>query len=158
MCSLSYASALRPSIEEFTLSVTMKSRPATDNSQDSESTKDLALMQGTWILVSAMEDGTPLSEDKVKQTTIVVKDNTFSFPGLAEDVTSKAGTFTLDATKRPKQMDSVSEDRVVMLGIYEIDEDSYKVCFAPAGAPRPAEFGSTPGTAQIFQVWQRQTQ
>ena len=113
-------------------------------------------MQGTWTLVSAMEDGAPLAEAKVKQTTIVVKDNTFRFPGMAEDATSKAGTFTLDATKRPKQMDSTSEDKIVMLGIYEIDEDSYKVCFAPAGAPRPEEFASIPGSAQILQVWRRQ--
>jgi uncharacterized protein (TIGR03067 family) len=128
----------------------------TDNSHDSASETDLALMQGTWTLVSAMEDGTPLSEDKVKQTTIVVKDDTFRFPALADDATSKAGTFTLDASKRPKQMDTMSEDKTVMLGIYEIDEDSYKVCFAPAGALRPREFASMPGTAQILQIWQRQ--
>jgi len=112
-------------------------------------------MQGTWTLVSAIEDGAPLPEDKVKQTTIIVKDDTFRFPGLAEDATSKAGTFTLDATKKPKQMDSTSEDKIVMLGIYEIDEDSYKVCFAPAGAPRPDEFASRQGSARILQIWKR---
>jgi uncharacterized protein (TIGR03067 family) len=61
----------------------------------------------------------------------------------------------MDATKKPKQMDSTSEDKIVMLGIYEIDEDSYKVCFAPAGAPRPNEFASSQGSAQIFQIWRR---
>ncbi len=86
----------------------------------------------------------------------VIKSNTFRFPGLAEDATSKAGTFTLDATKKPKQMDSVSAEQQVMLGIYEIDADSYKVCFAPIDKSRPSEFASTRGNRQILQVWKRQ--
>ena len=117
---------------------------------------DLDKMQGTWNLVSAMEDGKALPEDHVKQTTIVVKGNTFRFPGLAEDATSKAGTFKLDQTKNPKEMDSTSDAQAVSLGIYELEADSYKVCFAPAGKPRPANFSSDPGSGQIFQVWQRQ--
>jgi uncharacterized protein (TIGR03067 family) len=127
-----------------------------DNPQDPASKKDLEGMQGTWKLVSAMQDGTALSEDKVKQTTIVIKDDTFHFPGLAEDATSREGTFKLDATKSPKEMDTISTKKEVMLGIYELDADGYKVCFAPAGKPRPSEFASKPGTGYILQVWQRQ--
>ena len=117
---------------------------------------DLDQMQGTWNLVSAMEDGKALPEDHVKQTTIVIRDNTFRFPGLAEDATSKAGTFKLDTTKNPKEMDSSSEDNKVSLGIYELEPDSYKICFAPAGKPRPSDFSSKPGTGQILQFWERQ--
>ena len=128
----------------------------TDDSGDAASKTDLARMQGTWQLVSAMEDGERLPEDKVKQTSIVVEGNTFRFPGLAEDATSSAGTFTLDATKRPKEIDSVSTEKEVMLGIYEMGDDSYKICFAPAGKSRPSEFASRPGNHQILQFWQRQ--
>jgi uncharacterized protein (TIGR03067 family) len=117
---------------------------------------DLDEMQGTWNLVSAMEDGKALPEDEVKQTTIVIKNNTFHFPGLAEDATSRAGTFTLDPGKNPKEMDTTSTEGQVMLGIYELQPDGYRVCFAPAGKPRPTKFGSEPGSRQIFQVWQRQ--
>ena len=116
---------------------------------------DLDAMQGTWVLVSAMQDGNPLADDKVKQTTIVIKGDTFRFPGLAEDVTARAGTFTLDATKKPKEMDSTSSEKETMLGIYELERDSYKVCFAPAGKPRPTEFASIRGSGQILQVWHR---
>jgi len=116
---------------------------------------DLDAMQGTWALVSAMQDGNPLADDKVKQTTIVIKGDTFRFPGLAEDVTARAGTFTLDATKKPKEMDSTSSEKETMLGIYELEQDSYKVCFAPAGKPRPTEFASIRGSGQILQVWHR---
>ena len=117
---------------------------------------DLGGMQRTWNLVSAMEDGKALPQDKVKQTTIVVKGNTFHFPGLAEDATARAGTFKLDATKNPKEMDTTSVEKELTLGIYELEPDSYKVCFAPAGKPRPTDFSSEPASGQILQGWERQ--
>jgi len=126
------------------------------NPEDSATKKDLEGLQGTWSLLSAMEDGKSLAEDKVKQTTIVIKDDTFRFPQLAEDATSNAGTIKLDATKKPKQMDTVSTEKEVMLGIYELHGDNYKVCFAPAGKPRPNELTSKPGSGYILQVWERQ--
>src|SRR5262249_40413716 len=117
---------------------------------------DLDKMQGTCNLVSAMEDGKALPEDDVRQTKIVVKGNTFRFPGLAEDPTSRAGTFKLDTTKNPKEMDSTSDEKEISLGIYELEPDRYKICFAPAGKPRPTNFSSDAGSGRIFQIWQRQ--
>jgi hypothetical protein len=52
-------------------------------------------------------------------------------------------------------MDAKSTQGEVMLGIYEIKGDRYKVCFSPAGKGRPAQFGSRPGSGYILQVWQR---
>ena len=126
------------------------------NPQDSATKEDLEGLQGTWRLLSAMEDGKSLPEDEVKQTTIVIKDDTFRFPHLAEDATSKAGTIKLDATKKPKQMDTVSTEKEVMLGIYELEGDGYTVCFAMVGKPRPSEFTSKSGSGNIFQVWERE--
>ena len=117
---------------------------------------DLDRFQGTWYLSSAMQDGNTLPADKVKQTTIVFKGDTFQFPGSAEYATSRSGTVKLDETKTPKQMDAISTDKEVMLGIYVLEENGYKVCFAPAGKPRPAEFTSTPGSGYILQAWERQ--
>ena len=65
-----------------------------DNSLDPASKKDLDWLQGTWKLVSAMRDGETLPKDKVQQTTIVIKDDTFLFPDLAEYATSKEGTIS----------------------------------------------------------------
>jgi uncharacterized protein (TIGR03067 family) len=117
---------------------------------------DLDRFQGTWYLVSAMQDGNALPEEEVKQTTIVIKGDTFRFPKSAEDVTSRAGTFKLDETKTPKEMDTISTEKEVMLGIYALEENGYKVCFAPAGKPRPTEMGSAPGSGYILQSWERQ--
>ncbi len=127
---------------------------AADNPQDPASKKDLNGLQGTWKLVSAMKDGEALPEDKVKNTSIVIKDDTFVFPESAEYATSKEGTIKLDATKKPKQMDATDREKV-MLGIYKLDGDRYKVCFAPTGKPRPSEFASKPGSGNLLQVWKR---
>ncbi len=117
---------------------------------------DLDRFQGTWHLVMAMQDGNALPEEKVKQTTIVFKGDTFRFPGSAEYATSKSGTIKLDETKTPKEMDAISTEKEVMLGIYAVEENGYKVCFAPVGNPRPTEFSSTPGSGYILQSWARQ--
>src|SRR5206468_7845297 len=76
-------------------------------------------------------------------------------PESAEYATSKEGTIKLDATKKPKQMDATSTEEKVMLGIYKLDGDRYKVCFAPTGKPRPSEFASKPGSGNLLQVWKR---
>jgi uncharacterized protein (TIGR03067 family) len=116
---------------------------------------DLDRFQGTWQLVSAMQDGNALPEDKLKQTTIVFKGDTFRFPGSAEYATSREGTIKLDESKNPKEMDAISTGKEVMLGIYALQENGYKVCFAPAGKPRPTEFTSTSGSGYILQSWER---
>src|SRR5213080_5203195 len=117
---------------------------------------DLDRFQGTWYLVMAMQDGKMLPEDKVKQTTIVFKDDTFRFPESAEYATSKSGTIKLDENKTPKEMDAISTEKEDMLGIYAVEENGYKVCFAPPGKPRPTDMGSAPGSGYILQVWARE--
>jgi uncharacterized protein (TIGR03067 family) len=117
---------------------------------------DVDRLQGTWYLDTAMKDGNVLPKDKAIATSIVFKGNTFRFPGSAEYATSKEGTVKLDETKTPKQMDAISTDKELMLGIYAIDANGYRVCFAPPGKPRPTEFTSTPANGQIYQYWLRQ--
>ena len=122
----------------------------------SEPKTDLERLQGTWYLDSAMKDGNVLPKDKAIQTSIVFKGDTFRFPGSAEYATSKEGTIKLDENKTPKEMDAISTENEVMLGIYKVDAGGYRVCFAPAGKPRPTEFTSTPENGQIVQYWLRQ--
>ena len=104
----------------------------------------------------AVKDGNVLPEDKVKQMSIVFKGDTFRFTGLAEDDTSKEGTIKLDENKTPKEIDAISPTKEVMLGIYRMDDNGYKVCFAPAGKPRPTDIASQPGSGYIVQSWGRE--
>src|SRR5467141_1608021 len=83
---------------------------AADNPADPTANKHLEALQGTWSLVSAMQDGKALPNDKVKQTIILFKGDSFRFPELAEYATSRDGTIKLDATKKPKHMDATSTE------------------------------------------------
>ena len=42
-----------------------------------------------------------------------------------------------------------------MKGIYEIDGDNYKVCFAPPGKDRPKEFSSKGDEGLTLSVWKK---
>ena len=53
-------------------------------------------------------------------------------------------------------MDAISTEKEVMLGIYALEENGYKVCFAPPRKPRPTDMSSAPGSGYILQSWQRQ--
>jgi uncharacterized protein (TIGR03067 family) len=128
---------------------------AADAPKDQSAESDRDRLQGTWTLISAVRDGKPLAEDEAKRTTIVFAGDRFRFPREAADATSQRGTLKIDPTKRPKQMDATSPTGEVSPGIYEVEGDDYRVCFAPPGQERPTAFGSEPGSGTIYQVWKR---
>lgn len=118
---------------------------------------DLDKLQGTWSLVSAERDGKKAAEDEVKKTRITFKGDQFLFPDESGVATSKKGTIKIDPARKPKAMDATDDgpDGKTSLGIYAIDGDDYKVCFAPPGKERPTEFSSKPGSGHSFQTWKR---
>jgi uncharacterized protein (TIGR03067 family) len=56
----------------------------------------------------------------------------------------KEGTFELDASKNPRQIDFV-RGQARRIGIYELDGDNLKLRFGPAD-DRPKEFKTKPRT------------
>jgi len=133
---------------------------AADFPKDAATKKDFDALQGTWVLVSGERDGKKLSEETAKNTKLAVAGFKFLFVEGGEIGTASEGMFTLDATKKPKQTDSTAtkgpDKGKVFLGIYDIEGDMHKVCFAPPGKERPKEFSSKEGSGHIFQVWKRE--
>jgi uncharacterized protein (TIGR03067 family) len=118
--------------------------------------KDLAQFQGSWQAVSVINaDGSPGLPDQVKNTTLVVAGNQFTLRD--KEVTVK-GRFTIDPTRTPKTIDVVladQESKGKILGIYRIDGDLRKSCFAMPDQPRPKDFPAQ-GKGYLQFVWQRQ--
>ena len=70
------------------------------------------------------------------------------------------GFFKVDPTRMPKTIDVVfpsgSSKGNTMQGIYELTDDTYKVCLNPDFKSRPTDFATRPGSKQVLQVLKRE--
>ena len=72
--------------------------------------------------------------------------------------TARKSSGELDATKTPKTIDYAMTEGITkgkqQLGIYELNGDTFKSCFAKPGAERPGDF--KPGEGRTVSVWKRE--
>lgn len=119
--------------------------------------KDMAQLEGEWSMVSGIVDGFKMNPDLVKSGKRVAKDGVtaISFGGQ----TNFKAKFTTDPTKKPKTIDYVMIEGPTKgkkhLGIYELNGDTVRFCFAAPGADRPTDFTSKEGSEQTLSVWKR---
>jgi uncharacterized protein (TIGR03067 family) len=110
-------------------------------------------MEGTWTMVSGIEKGKKLPAETVKTARLTIKGDQHT---VELDGEILKGKHTVDATKKPKTIDSNDTEGPfkgkTLLGIFEVDGDQFKVAFAAPGKERPKDFTS----ADIVHVWQRQ--
>jgi len=120
--------------------------------------EELKKFQGTWQFQSIEQDGTAVPPDVVKKRTIIFQDDRFTVK--EGDKVFQAGSHRLDPTKTPKTVDAKvteGEDKGnTMLGIYEIQGDTLRVCFDPKGKKRPTEFKSPAGSGIFLATFQRE--
>jgi len=112
--------------------------------------KDQEKLQGTWSVVSGERDGQP--NDSIKNDKLVISGDKITVKKAAGSEETPV-TFTLDATKKPKQMD-VKAEGMTLLAIYELDGDNLKLCFA-RGAERPTDFTAKAGSERMSAVLKR---
>jgi uncharacterized protein (TIGR03067 family) len=119
--------------------------------------KEVKKFQGTWTIESSKTGGKELPADDLKGFILTFEGNKHTLKKGDEVI--QVGTQKLDASKSPKTIDvTIAEGpnkRKVMLGIYEIDDDTLKVCFDPQGKKRPTEFKSAPGSENFVNVHKR---
>src|SRR5262249_12371962 len=89
------------------------------------------------------------------RTTLVIKGDSFTFPQGATVGTGPSGTFQIHPDETPKGIDATPDKGETWHGIYAVDGDLYKVCFAPPGGGRPTQFVSEPGSGRLHSVWRR---
>jgi uncharacterized protein (TIGR03067 family) len=119
--------------------------------------KETTLLEGEWAMVSGEANGQTMPEDLVKTGKRVAKNGETTVT-IGGRVLFKA-KFTIDPTKKPKTIDYAMTDGTTkgetQLGIYELDGDTAKFCFAAPGKPRPADFTAKEGSEQTVSVWKR---
>ena len=120
--------------------------------------KDMARLQGEWLMVSGSADGQAMPDDMRKQMKRVCKGDETTTT-MAGQIFMKA-KITIDPSKKPKTIDYEMTEGFTkgkkQLGIYELDGDTFKSCFAGPGAERPTDFSTRPGDRRTLSVWKRQ--
>lgn len=129
--------------------------PAADSSKD-----DLQKLQGAWVMVSGEMAGKPLNTEHVRASKITWEGSSVIVETPHQSSNQIRADITVDATQSPKHMDWVRSagpgQGQQMLAIYEFTgPDEYRICFAPAGKPRPTEFRTHADDGRFLHVWHR---
>jgi uncharacterized protein (TIGR03067 family) len=124
--------------------------------KDDNLKKEKDALQGKWLILSVERDGK--SVDTWTDGTRVMEGDNYTMTTKKGDTFK--GTFALDPSKTPKAIDfkpsgGQYKDKTLR-GIYEIDGDMLKVCFAEPDKERPAEFNSKAGSGWTLATHKKQ--
>jgi len=126
------------------------------DSKNDASAKDLEAMQGDWAVVEYVVDGVKAEDDNAQSLFRTIKGNHYTV--YLFDKPLGSGTIKLDATQKLKHIDSLPDKMPdkPFLGIYEIEQNRIKVCYAPPGKDRPTTFESKKGSGHSLMIWERE--
>jgi uncharacterized protein (TIGR03067 family) len=117
---------------------------------------DLALMQGTWTMTAGEDNGHEIPADVRHAARLTIHGDHYS---VHVGPKNTEGTQKIDASATPRTIDAIDQTGdhkgQVMLGIYEINEHEFKVCFAKPGQPRPHGFDAKAGSGQFIHHWEK---
>ena len=120
--------------------------------KDDEAKKALDALQGTWKVVSMVENGLPVTGDKVGKLTMTFKDNEVT---LSEnEKPGPTAKVKLDPLQKPAEIDFDAKGRTEF-GIYELEGDNLKLCMGGFNGVRPRTFESPKESQVGFMVLKR---
>jgi uncharacterized protein (TIGR03067 family) len=125
---------------------------------DDAARKDLERMQGDWQCTGLTVDGFRVPDDDAQAYFRTNRGDRYAVTRYEKP--AGKGTIRLDATKSPRQIDATPDGPAAkkgpLMGIYEIDGDTMRICVATAGKERPREFASRQGSGHYLWVWTRE--
>ena len=112
--------------------------------------KELEALRGNWNVVKGGAD-----QDSQPQFSMVENSLQIRIGGASADF-----KFTVNTAKKPKEINITKMlndgSDTSMLGIYELDGDTLKLCFDGFGKKRPTEFKAKDGSTQSNYVLKRE--
>ena len=119
--------------------------------------KDLEKMKGTWKAVAGEAGGNPLPDEFLKSIQFTITGDKYS---LKQGDEEEEGTLKLDAAKKPKTVDvSITKGRdkdKKQHGLYQVEGNTLKFCFAPPEKERPKEFAAKAGSENLVITLKRE--
>jgi uncharacterized protein (TIGR03067 family) len=130
---------------------------AADDAKDKDLVKKEAeKLQGTWQLVELEQSGRKSGKDAIKTDKMVVTGDKYV---LTLTGNTSEGVQEIDPGKKPKWINATTTKGEgkgqTYLGIYEVDGETYRECYAPPGRERPKEFKTDEAGGQILFVWKK---
>ena len=125
------------------------------DAKDDAVKRDMDALQGNWQVVSMERDGEAVNI--AKDAARVIKADKYALtlrPGLTIE-----GAYKIDPGAKPKTMETTASNGPYkdkeLLGIYELDGNTLRICYAPPGKDRPTEFTTKAGSGWILTVHKR---
>jgi uncharacterized protein (TIGR03067 family) len=119
--------------------------------------KEMTQLEGEWSMVSGEANGQAMPKEAVNSGKRVARNGETTIT-MGGQVYFKA-RFTIDPARKPKAIDYTMTDGPTKgkthLGIYELNGDTVKFCFAAPGKDRPTEFTAPEGSQRTLSVWKR---
>lgn len=115
--------------------------------------------EGTWLRVAYEADGQKVSEKNAQRFRLILqRDGKYTV--RVDNKVIVEGTAVIDPTRKPKTIDMTpTTGRMkgeTLKGIYELDGDDYRICYAPAGKERPEKFATGGGKGYVLAVYKRE--
>jgi uncharacterized protein (TIGR03067 family) len=121
------------------------------NAQD-DAKKELDKFQGKWKAEKLIFGGQEAPAEAAAKFAITCKGDEF----IPVDSPTDVATIKVDPSAKPKTIDLTEKNKKVSLGIYELDGDTMKLCFAEPGTERPKAFESAKDSKVIYVVLKRE--
>lgn len=133
------------------LILVMASAASADKAAD-----DLAAMQGEWACDKMTRDGVVFPDDDAQSLFRTVVGKKYEVNKFRTKAGS--GTFTIDATKMPREMDIIPDGpkKAVIKGIYRLEKGVLTMCYGTVGGDRPKAFEAKEGTRHTLAVWRKE--
>lgn len=116
-----------------------------------------AVLQGVWNCQSASVNGTPLDPEIVNSLRLTLTRDHYKTE-RGNDVLFES-TYRVNAKRRPREISMVATEGPLAgkegLGIYSLEGDLLRLCYAMPGARRPTNFVSGPGSNITLTRWKR---
>jgi uncharacterized protein (TIGR03067 family) len=119
-------------------------------SADKAGADELKPLQGTWRIVSTETEGSAITPEDMARIVLTISNNTYNVDNNGR---IDEGSFTVDPSKAPKQMEIQTGAGRTMPAIYEMDGDNLKVCYPRRGGQRPESFKG--GATSLLIVYKR---
>jgi uncharacterized protein (TIGR03067 family) len=114
------------------------------------------MIDGTWKLTGGQQDGRDLTDADLQLSSLLIEGDRHTVR-VGQEVMQ--GTHTLNPDVSPMTIDASDSEGPfagqTLLGIFQVEDDVFTVCFAAPGAARPTEFTTQDGQAAILHFWKR---